>query len=273
MISHSRSLEMHFRLDFELAVANPDHPFLLEGPDILAANEGRLLCVFAPSKMEKVLPEKLISRLVLSRIALPAHAAFALSSDDGLASSIVSHFDAIVDIKKIKELKSFLNSYKPKPSTVQYLMHYKKKAFRDSSIIQSAKQTLELVSPEHDHTILNYLRRHNRNDYKNRWNGFGESKINYFQAEPRAQARKVKDLSIFSFHENIEANDGLPYLKSGSIEPHILVSDGKKKMRDANKLDASLSLAGALLVKDQVPAGLLDATMTNLNQMLKKSVL
>ena len=70
--SFVRLLE-YLRRNFTVAV-DPDHPSLFEGPDILAGRDGHLVAIFVPKGVEKRSPERLLTRLVLSRLALPDHA-------------------------------------------------------------------------------------------------------------------------------------------------------------------------------------------------------
>ena len=54
-------------------VVGPDHPLLLNGPDILIASEGILTAVFIPHAHELKKPDYLLVRLGLSRLAYPPH--------------------------------------------------------------------------------------------------------------------------------------------------------------------------------------------------------
>lgn len=58
------------RRHFE-SVLKPDHPFLLHGPDALVGGQGRLFAFFVPHANERGSPANLLSRLALSRLALP----------------------------------------------------------------------------------------------------------------------------------------------------------------------------------------------------------
>ena len=60
---------------------NPDHPYLFEGPDILAGGDGRLLAIFRPKSTELSNPNRLLSRLVLTKLALPNHTRYILVMD------------------------------------------------------------------------------------------------------------------------------------------------------------------------------------------------
>lgn len=55
-------------------VPSPDHPLLLDAPDIIAGGNGGLTNIFFPSSNEIRRPKLLENRLMLSRLALPTHA-------------------------------------------------------------------------------------------------------------------------------------------------------------------------------------------------------
>lgn len=65
----------------------PDHPYLFDGPDILAGGDGRLLAIFRPRAAELSSPNRLFARLMLTKIALPDHARYILLADPERQSS------------------------------------------------------------------------------------------------------------------------------------------------------------------------------------------
>jgi hypothetical protein len=60
------------------SVADPDHPFLLHGPDVLASINGRLTAYFILDEQVSRLPMRLLSNVVLARLALPLGTSFVL---------------------------------------------------------------------------------------------------------------------------------------------------------------------------------------------------
>lgn len=62
----------------DVVAVQPDLPELFEGPDVLAGRAGRLVAVFTPKVHELSRPDRLVTRLVLSRLALPDHVRCAL---------------------------------------------------------------------------------------------------------------------------------------------------------------------------------------------------
>jgi hypothetical protein len=54
-------------------VVRPDHPYLFNGPDLIAGNEGNLYAFFIRRKQELNREEELRARLCRTRLALPAH--------------------------------------------------------------------------------------------------------------------------------------------------------------------------------------------------------
>ncbi len=54
-------------------VINPDHPRLFVAPDILIGGQGTLTAIFQPKMLERRMPDELLVRLTVSRLALPSH--------------------------------------------------------------------------------------------------------------------------------------------------------------------------------------------------------
>jgi hypothetical protein len=69
-------------------VAAPDHPLLIEGPDVLVGGEGNLVAVFTPKASERHSRERLSVRFVLSRLALPPQTRYVLLSEGPLEDAI-----------------------------------------------------------------------------------------------------------------------------------------------------------------------------------------
>jgi hypothetical protein len=97
LLEISASFEDDFTVSLE-----PDLPELFEGPDVLAGKSGRLIAVFVPKSHELRNPERLLTRLVLSRLALPDHAQCLLAIEEAQDSSrverIARDFHAVVSV-------------------------------------------------------------------------------------------------------------------------------------------------------------------------------
>ena len=65
------------------SVAYPDHPLLIRGPDILASINSRLTAYFILDQRVRRLPPRLLSNVVLSRLALPRQTNCVLILGDG----------------------------------------------------------------------------------------------------------------------------------------------------------------------------------------------
>lgn len=103
-------------LSSELSVAvSPDHPFLFEAPDLLVSNDEHLAAVFVPKQVEVKAIEKLLTRLVVSRLALPIETRCILMADldqfsTNLQERLAWDFHAVLNIDDINELTRFLNA-------------------------------------------------------------------------------------------------------------------------------------------------------------------
>ena len=82
-------------------VAAPDHPLLIEGPDVLVGGEGNLVeLVFTPKAIERHSRERLSVRFVLSLLALPPQTRYVLLSDDphehAISHNVADNFAAVL---------------------------------------------------------------------------------------------------------------------------------------------------------------------------------
>lgn len=75
--------------DNQAVIQSPvDHPYLLDGPDVLVAFSGKLLALFVASRDESISPDRFEQRVKLSFAALPAHTIFLNGSDLDLLPNI-----------------------------------------------------------------------------------------------------------------------------------------------------------------------------------------
>lgn len=87
----------------EALVVAPDHPFLAEGPDIIARDGNKLIAIFVPSRKEERSPSNIVGRLMLSRLALPAHTKCVLlfrpsKMSRQIAERFGHHFHAMTEV-------------------------------------------------------------------------------------------------------------------------------------------------------------------------------
>jgi hypothetical protein len=82
------------------SVAYPDHPLLLQAPDILASVNGTLTAFFVLDQRVRRLPARVLSNVVLSRLALPRGTNFVLilGEDASIRSSDSTLFEEVVEI-------------------------------------------------------------------------------------------------------------------------------------------------------------------------------
>lgn len=90
------------------SVAYPDHPLLLRGPDILASIDSRLTAYFLLDRPVHRIPVRLLSDVVLSRLALPRETSFVLilGPDAEIRGSDADIFEEIAEISS-NQLASF----------------------------------------------------------------------------------------------------------------------------------------------------------------------
>jgi hypothetical protein len=103
--------------DYTVSV-DPDLPNIISGPDLLIGGSGSLLGVFLQRYRESNSPDSLLSRLALSKLALPSHfvSVLVLQNDQPPSNVLLSeHFDLVLRGPQIRELRHFIRSgYRPK---------------------------------------------------------------------------------------------------------------------------------------------------------------
>lgn len=107
-------------------VQRPDIPYLLEGPDLLASQTGRLLAIFLPKAREYEDWRRLAARLILSRLALPANTTTLLVIPTDRPSNAVDQetiglFSAATDNRELSRAvdKTLVEQRKPVPAHVR----------------------------------------------------------------------------------------------------------------------------------------------------------
>ena len=84
----------------------PDHPHAYHTPQIIAGVRGNLLAVFVPTRSEERSPSRLLSRLAIARLALPAHARFVLvmPREAHFRNDIFRNFDAVISGSELRSI-------------------------------------------------------------------------------------------------------------------------------------------------------------------------
>ena len=89
-------------------VSSPDHPLLLSPADLLVGGDGWITAIFLPHARERRNPRRLADRLLLNRLALPAHTRCLLildpSNDDTFGAVPAQDFTATVKLDDEKTL-------------------------------------------------------------------------------------------------------------------------------------------------------------------------
>ncbi|HAS8165064.1 TPA: hypothetical protein I7709_20510 [Vibrio vulnificus] len=86
-------------------VESPDHPVLISPPDSLVAKNGKILACYKPHHAELSRPKNLLSRLALSRYALPTHTLHVLVISETACidklSGLFSFFDEVIELRDL----------------------------------------------------------------------------------------------------------------------------------------------------------------------------
>jgi hypothetical protein len=88
-------------------IAYPDHPFLLQGPDVLALTNGSLTAYFVFAERARRLTANFLSNVVLSRLALPRDTGFVLilGEEARLGEHDWQLFEQVVEVPKRRDLR------------------------------------------------------------------------------------------------------------------------------------------------------------------------
>ncbi|TSD84154.1 hypothetical protein FFK22_034105 [Mycobacterium sp. KBS0706] len=111
-----------------IVVSGPDHPLLIEGPDVLVGGEGGMLAIFMPKAKERARPDQLEVRFILSRLALPPDVRHVMILNEapysraiellGRNFAIVLRWDSRRDLAKIARDKQFVGKQRLLPPEV-----------------------------------------------------------------------------------------------------------------------------------------------------------
>jgi len=119
--------------DYVISI-NPDHPYLFVGPDLLVGGHGQLGAIFIPNVAEYSHPNKLLVRLAVSRLALPAHTRCILTVDMdrlplGYVEEIRRNFNAVLNATEYDGLTSVLEPDYENDRTTRILNEISQRAY------------------------------------------------------------------------------------------------------------------------------------------------
>ena len=101
------TLERRLPKEFIVSV-RPDHPHLLESPDIIVGGRGVLSAIFVPKARELQNPEILLARLIGSRLAFPSEIRCFLTATpliaDDFSLAVSEHFDRSFELTDLIHL-------------------------------------------------------------------------------------------------------------------------------------------------------------------------
>ncbi|ANQ16280.1 hypothetical protein [Vibrio natriegens] len=94
-------------------VSSPDHPNLISSPDALIAKKGELIAYYRVHSDERARAKNLLSRLAISRLALPTHTKHILvlfpRDSEKILSNFAEHFDRVIEESDLLNSFNLLN--------------------------------------------------------------------------------------------------------------------------------------------------------------------
>ncbi|MDA0135837.1 hypothetical protein L2D36_25405 [Vibrio harveyi] len=98
-------------------VDSPDHPNLISSPDALVAKKGEINAYYRVHSDEKVRLKNLLSRLAISRLALPVHTKHVLvlpeDNNERILFACISNFDRVIEDSDFTTSLNLLNDKTP----------------------------------------------------------------------------------------------------------------------------------------------------------------
>lgn len=197
-------------------VPNPDHPFLLSGPDLLMARPGALVAIFTSHAHEVRNINRLLSRMILNILALPSHTRFIVilrsytNDISDLLEAIEANFENVIKVKidneisrdEMNKFKELLSERTPKRLRIEAKTRERMRARLGTAQVDYGDTSIEVA----DQSII---------DSKNigRHNTFDESKqTEIFDALYPGRSRTVRairDLVITSTLLDYLITDGI----------------------------------------------------------------
>lgn len=255
--------------DFEKCVLKPDHPFLLQDPDIIAADEGKLLCLFFPTAAELENDQLLKQRVALARVALPTEAAFILATKQEDLAQFRYDFDHTVVGNEIFDLRKILHNHSVNSNHTKQIAKLKKEFFHRYAVIQ--QNHVKLQFPEDEKIYQSKTKRSRKTSKGYTWKQYKSLNISSGNFTPRAAKENLRSLTTDAIAHNYTIDSGIFYDKNDS--PHVVLGFSfAKTEKDPLKLRSASALAGLFVVEEPINDQQLQMLSRNLSREWRKNL-
>jgi len=255
----------------------PDLPHLLVGPDLLAGGNGRLAAIFTPKSTELRAPDQLITRFVLSRLALPKHAKCILIVDperhtEPFISQVGRSFHQTIEVRELPSIRRIVGdsvneNIKPVADRTRQQVYARSNLlFEEASTrlqVQRNRRPAREVLAEadfrlEDHPIENF-RWFQREGYRgqDRFEQITQWRSSIFLSAQRTENRRslgddLRQFFVFSVQMDYQLDQGVPYLDDNRFYRYtkLFIANALPAYRqDPEKYIRCAAFAGILVIQ------------------------
>ena len=258
MINKLKNIE-----SFDDLVLDPDHPYAYFNANAIARIGNKLLCLFYPSKEELRTPNKILYRLLNSRIVYPANSTMILILSDSFELNLgyeldKFYFDLVISLNDIKYFNGSLMRESRSSKEINEIKEIQKQTFNfqainylnNISFIERTKWKNKeiyltdesLSKPKYIDSLFQQAYRPRSDIFKGKETFVGFKNL----TSQRSNLYELKPFIHFSMRMNYTFDNGIPY-HHGLRQKVISLNSIPKSSFDINKPIRILSLFGWLI--------------------------
>jgi hypothetical protein len=242
-------------------VDNPDHPFTFSGPDVLLSDREGLVALFIPTGDELISSNKLLLRLMNSKIAYPANTVMTLILEHSKEFKFNKRmeddfFDLVIEPSDLKRLKAILKETKT-THKLKEVMHTQKQMFDEQASVHSnnlkyteqADFKREKVSPFTNKEKISYYNYLEEKTEKVRSNIFyyEEAIVGFKNLSSKPDIIELTPYYEFVLRSELYMQNGVPFFKKNKDKKCLSLNELPKSKFDPLKPMRLASLFGWLI--------------------------
>jgi hypothetical protein len=222
-----------------LVVRKPQDPYLFAAPDLLVADYGRLAAIFIPKALETKVPEQLLIRLAVARIAFPIHLRCLLLLSDrtlarGLLEKVQPRFHATVDSTDFPRLESMLRHWTFDHDVPPVTLDVRQRAFDRAELCFA--ESVKRLAPGGDFFPTKLRDRLNIGDYDlvdiPRWLEPERASVGLRSTTQVLEGPAALVAAITFNRPSFELRELKPYCEAGVALEYMMENDGDIYPRD-----------------------------------------
>lgn len=241
-----------------VVAVSPDHPLLINAADLLVGEDGRMTAIYTPLGEELRRPSLLSMRLILSRLATPAHARHILVLEQEIEEKFVKFFardfaaillsDQSRDLLGIVRDREFIGSQRRVPDEIVSLA---KRQFSDVMQVTRAVKTIrERRSEKATFDSGGQVSRRNASRMSSRVAEGRTAEVEF--SDGRVSSSVIRQLINEQVQSGYSLDNGVPYPKPQSYYGLATVENLPEFPNDPDKLLRAAAFGGwAMISRDQ----------------------